>query len=248
MTETSTKTCTKCGVAKGLECFSNYSRGKFGVLARCKQCARAEKSLAQKNWVANLSFRYVAQLEGRRLWIEWQDVSADQVDARRAQIMQKRTEAITPPDERPCSGCGVTLPISAFPFHSGRRLKKCAACVAARNKKYREQHAADIARWRVGYKAANVDRIAAVRRKYWISHRTRYYENNSKWIARNPDRFKEIRRRVHQKEVAELSESYVRGQLAKQTSANRADIPSSLVQLTTINLKIKRLLRQRKQA
>ncbi|MBP8242866.1 MAG: hypothetical protein KAX36_10835 [Thermoflexales bacterium] len=32
------KTCTKCGVAKGLECFHRQAKGKYGLRPDCKPC------------------------------------------------------------------------------------------------------------------------------------------------------------------------------------------------------------------
>lgn len=247
MTDTIMKTCTKCGMAKGLECFSKHPKGLLGVLAQCKKCRSAANSLRQKEEVENLSFRYLAKLEGRHLGIDWKDVPYKQVIARRDQIIQRRTMKESPSTELACSGCSVLFPTDEFPFHSGRRLRKCKACVASRNKEYKVKHAAEIAAWSREYKAINADRISARRRSYWVANKDRYYQTNNAWREKNPGRFLEIRRRIWMKQVSELSLSYVRGQLAKQVGTKSGAIPESLAELAAINLKIKRLLRQRKQ-
>ena len=48
MTEAITKTCTKCGVAKGLAEFHRDAKGKHGRKSMCKPCNIAESSLYAK--------------------------------------------------------------------------------------------------------------------------------------------------------------------------------------------------------
>lgn len=43
MTDAITKTCTKCGVAKGLECFGKHRLGKSGLQPACRACRAIEK-------------------------------------------------------------------------------------------------------------------------------------------------------------------------------------------------------------
>ena len=43
MTDAITKTCAKCGVAKGLECFGKHRLGKSGLQPACRACRAIEK-------------------------------------------------------------------------------------------------------------------------------------------------------------------------------------------------------------
>jgi hypothetical protein len=195
MTDTVMKTCTKCGVAKGLECFHKSSNGKNGLAARCKDCRRTQRRdfyllNAEKIRASNLAYAKANR------------------DSINAKIRERRKDKT--------------------------RAEQLREYQRAWRKSNPEKFRLERARYKARHPEKFRSLVPIVR-----STRTPDQRRAAKLAAS---------RKYDQQAAEDLSDSYILGLLKEATGAPRSAIPPVLIETHRVHLKIKRLLRQRKQA
>jgi len=145
-----------------------------------------------------------------------------------------------------CPDCKRTLPADAFvpnPRGKDGLHTYCRQCGAARSRAWAQQNReANLARKRAYYDA-NKGALLDQQRAYYEANRARVLEAQRKtpeenrahvkaWAAANPGKRKAQVRR----QIAALSDGYVRKTLIAKTELRAADIPKPLVELKRAHL------------
>ena len=146
-----------------------------------------------------------------------------------------------------CTKCGVAKGLPNFYRHKTGKFGVKPSCIDCTRK----------------YNAENASAINAYMRDYYEKNKRRICERSARWRVENRERYLSFLRNywkqnrgellvksaVYQrKRVDDLSRQYVANCLAQRSSISARDIPDTLIDAHTVHLKIKRLLRQRKQA
>jgi hypothetical protein len=138
-----------------------------------------------------------------------------------------------------CQKCGECKPPDAFWKRSrGDGLQgRCKSCQradqAARSKTERWKQTT--AAWR----ARNPDKTYG---DYRTSDRVRAY--NLKWRKNNPEKWKEAQRKTRERQVAELSDMYVKRQISRG-EFSMSLVPDGLISAKRAQMKLVRLLKEK---
>jgi hypothetical protein len=138
-----------------------------------------------------------------------------------------------------CPKCGERKPVGEFWRKTGSpdgRQCHCKACQraqqAARSKTEGWKRA--VSEWR----KRNPDKVYASR----TPERVRVY--NLKWRTDNPDKWREIQRKREARQALELSDRYVKGQVARGQFPTTM-VPDGLIAAKRAQLKLRRLLKEK---
>lgn len=147
-----------------------------------------------------------------------------------------------------CSECGLAKPETEYRKHStGHTMRYCNDCHLA---KRRAQHAAKReernAQFRARY-AANAD---GLRDRYAEVRKAKYAKEGRAalvaWIAANPEKAAEAKRRKMKRGRERLSDYYVRRLLTHPERSTVREVPAVLVECKRLQLMIERECREKR--
>jgi hypothetical protein len=76
--------------------------------------------------------------------------------------------------------------------------------------------------------------------------RANIFEATKRWKKEHKNRVAELNRQSTKRQIDKLTDSYVKGRLARGTQLSRSDVPAELVEIKRIQLEIQRKIKEMK--
>lgn len=100
----------------------------------------------------------------------------------------------------------------------------------------------EIASYQTNWRAENRERVRAYDQSRRLKDPAKFREANKRYLTNHPERRRASCRAASNKATRNLTDAYVRSQLAARSSLRSSDIPADLVALKRLHLKLKREL------
>jgi len=116
------------------------------------------------------------------------------------------------------------------------------------SKRYREKHKERVRAYDKRYKEKHKERDRAIQREYYkkVKDTEEFKKRIKETYLKNRDKNLERAKTYRKRRVESMSDSYIRAKLAANTIAKPKDFPQALVNSKRAELKLKRLIREKK--
>lgn len=227
------KVCGSCKEFKEYKEFHVNNRKKDKCQSTCIPCRKSLDTKIYKNLKKsqlkvrnkqkrdldreardNLEDRYIRQLICRRSNIKMEDITEQMITKRRRQVIIHREKVSK---IRKCNECNISKPFSEYPKKKDCRhgiTGKCKKCANKRGRDYR--------------------------RNISPEQKLRNQEKHREWRKRNPisKAEKEKARQYILNQRKELSDTYIKSLLTKNTSLSFKDITQEMIDLKRLQVKL----------
>jgi hypothetical protein len=144
-----------------------------------------------------------------------------------------------------CPKCGVKKSLDQF-SKKGNYCKQCVSEYNAKNKGkraiYLTENKERILKRQTEYNAKNKDKIAKRQAEYYAKNKDKLAE----YRAKNRDKIIKQIAKCNAENSAVLSDPILKGIIHRKFSIERIDIPAEMVELYRMQIKLKRLIKQKR--